>query len=69
MLVTIGISPDGFIGHSFGELCCAYIDGCMTAEQVMLMTYYRGVVLKMSKLKDGVMAAIGKSSPLHHYNQ
>ncbi len=63
-MVTLGVMPDGFIGHSFGELCCAYIDGCVTAKQAMLLAYHRAVALKMSKLKDGAMAAIGKSTKI-----
>jgi malonyl CoA-acyl carrier protein transacylase len=25
---AVGIEPDGFVGHSMGELGCSYMDGC-----------------------------------------
>jgi fatty acid synthase len=37
-----GISPDGIIGHSVGELVCAYADNCFTAKETLLAAYYRG---------------------------
>jgi len=30
-LTSVGIVPDNIIGHSVGELGCAYADGCFTA--------------------------------------
>ncbi|KOB69631.1 Uncharacterized protein OBRU01_16488, partial [Operophtera brumata] len=35
------------IGHSVGELGCAYADGCLTAEEMILSAYSRGLVSKM----------------------
>ena len=40
-----GISPDGIVGHSVGELGCAYADGSFTAKEVILAAYWRGEVL------------------------
>lgn len=37
-----GIEADGIIGHSVGELGCAYADNCFTAEETLLAAYYRG---------------------------
>jgi len=34
--------PDKIIGYSIGELGCAYADGCITAEQMILFAYSRG---------------------------
>lgn len=42
VLTAIGIKPDGMIGHSNGELCCAYADGAFTAEQTILAAFLRG---------------------------
>lgn len=42
VLRAIGVVPDGIIGHSVGELGCAYADGCMTAEQMILAAHARG---------------------------
>nr|XP_023020295.1 fatty acid synthase-like [Leptinotarsa decemlineata] len=56
---SLGIVPDGIIGHSVGELGCAYADGCMTAEQMILASYYRGMASIEATLITGMMAAIG----------
>lgn len=60
VLNTIGIHPDGIVGHSVGELGCAYADGTFTAEQAVLAAYWRGRCILESKLPPGAMAAIGK---------
>lgn len=45
-------------GHGVGELGCAYADGCLTQEQVILTAYFRGMVsLKASTIK-GAMADV-----------
>jgi fatty acid synthase len=62
VLSSIGIHPDGIVGHSVGELGCAYADGTFTAEQTVLAAYWRGLCILESKLPLGAMAAIGKST-------
>ncbi|KAH8037565.1 hypothetical protein HPB51_013512 [Rhipicephalus microplus] len=42
MLHAVGLRPDGIVGHSTGEMACAYADGCLTAEQTVLCAYWRG---------------------------
>lgn len=59
VLHALGIVPDNIIGHSVGELGCAYADGCLTAEQMILSAYYRGKASLNCKLITGMMAAIG----------
>ncbi|EZA57700.1 Fatty acid synthase [Ooceraea biroi] len=59
LLTSIGIVPDNIIGHSVGELGCAYADGCFTAEQMILSAYSRGLASIESELIFGSMAAIG----------
>lgn len=58
-LRAVGIVPDGIIGHSVGELGCAYADECLTAEQMILCSYSRGLASIETKLIKGMMAAIG----------
>jgi fatty acid synthase len=58
-LKQLGIEPDGIVGHSVGELGCAYADGCFTAEQMVLAAYYRGKCVVDGKLPPGAMAAVG----------
>lgn len=59
VLLSIGIKPDKMIGHSVGELGCAYADGCLTVEQMILSSYYRGRASVEAELIPGMMAAIG----------
>lgn len=61
ILKLLGLEPDYIIGHSVGELGCAYADGCFTAEQMILAAYYRGKVSTDKKQIKGAMAAIGLS--------
>jgi malonyl CoA-acyl carrier protein transacylase len=60
LLKSIGIEPDGVIGHSVGELGCAYADGTFNADQAILAAFWRGRSILESKLPQGSMAAVGK---------
>ncbi|CAO1315088.1 unnamed protein product [Diamesa serratosioi] len=59
ILRTLGMEPDHIIGHSVGELGCAYADGCFTAEEMILSSYSRGMASLETKTVFGSMAAIG----------
>ncbi|CAF4885198.1 unnamed protein product [Pieris macdunnoughi] len=59
ILHSIGIFPDKIIGHSVGELGCAYADGCFTAEEMILSAYSRGLVSVQTPFIRGSMAAVG----------
>uniref|UniRef100_A0A8D9DYQ6 Fatty acid synthase n=1 Tax=Cacopsylla melanoneura TaxID=428564 RepID=A0A8D9DYQ6_9HEMI len=59
ILFALGITPDGIVGHSVGELGCAYADGCFTAEQMILAAHARGRASIETDTIDGKMAAIG----------
>ena len=54
-----GLSPDGMVGHSVGELGCAYADGTLTAAQTIQAAYWRGRCIEEAGLKAGAMAATG----------
>jgi len=60
VLWTLSIKPDGIVGHSVGELACAYADGGLTAEETILMAYWRGRCVAEANLPAGGMAAIGE---------
>lgn len=60
VLRAVGIEADGIVGHSVGELGCSYMDGCFTAEQMVLSAYFRGRASLETKLIKGLMAAVGK---------
>ncbi|XP_025263530.1 fatty acid synthase-like, partial [Camponotus floridanus] len=46
------------MGHSIGELVCGYADGCLTAEETILLAYYVGLAFLKSKIISGLMAEI-----------
>ncbi|XP_054155200.1 fatty acid synthase-like [Oppia nitens] len=59
LLKELEIEPDGIVGHSVGELGCAYGDGVFTHEQMLLAAYWRGKCVEDAKLPKGLMAAVG----------
>ncbi|XP_046335907.1 fatty acid synthase-like [Haliotis rufescens] len=59
MLEQMGVVPDGLVGHSVGELGCAYADGSLTAEETLLAAYWRGRCIQEATLPPGGMAAVG----------
>lgn len=61
ILRHLDVPFDYCIGHSVGELGCAYADGCFTEKQMLLSAYARGVVSREVKVVEGAMAAVGLS--------
>lgn len=61
ILKSLGITPDGIIGHSVGEIACAYTDGCFTLEETLLTMYWRSRVLTSLDIPAGAMVAVGLS--------
>ena len=62
VMKAIDITPDGIIGHSFGEIACAYADGCLSTRDAMIVTYFRGAVTESDKkIPKGLMAVVGLS--------
>lgn len=59
LLKSVGIEPDVVVGHSVGELGCSYADGSFTAEQAMLVSFWRARSILEAGLPKGAMAAIG----------
>ena len=60
VLRTLGVAPDGIVGHSVGELACAYADGGLTAQETVLAAYWRGRCVSEANVPAGGMAAVGK---------
>lgn len=58
----MGLHPDGIIGHSVGEIGCAYADGCLTLEEAVMSSYARGVSSIEIETVKGMMAAVGTNS-------
>lgn len=61
ILCRLEIPFDYCIGHSVGELGCAYADGCFTEEQMLLSAHARGLVGREVQVLEGAMAAVGMS--------
>ena len=61
VMKAIDITPDGIIGHSFGEIACAYADGCLSTRDAMIVTYSRGMTENDKQIPKGLMAVVGLS--------
>ncbi|CAG2108072.1 unnamed protein product, partial [Medioppia subpectinata] len=66
VMKALDITPDGIIGHSFGEIkrrssiACAYADGCLDTREAMVVTSIRGIVTENTKnIPKGLMAVVG----------
>ena len=59
LLTALQVVPDFIIGHSVGELGCAYADGTLSLEETILAALSRGNAINEVKRKAGAMAAIG----------
>lgn len=59
ILKAIGLAPDFIVGHSVGELGCAYADNTLTAAEMILCAHARGMACKEAKVLNGKMAAVG----------
>ncbi|KAL6267253.1 hypothetical protein P5V15_000327 [Pogonomyrmex californicus] len=57
-LTSLGITADYIIGHSAGELGCAYADKCLTMEQTILSAYFIGMACTDKKIIHSSMAVI-----------
>lgn len=61
LLTSMGLTPDGIIGHSLGEVACGYADGCLSQEEAVLSAYWRGQCIKEANILPGAMVAVGLS--------
>ena len=59
---AVGLEPDGILGHSNGEVACAYADGCFNEEQAITVAYARSIIGDKSRELIGIgkMAAVGE---------
>jgi len=58
-LRSINIVPDKIIGHSVGEISCAYADKCFSQEEAIQCAYWRAIALQEGACVKGAMASIG----------
>lgn len=57
LLNLLGAKPAGIVGHSIGEISCAYADGLLNANETILLAYYMAKPIDEAKLHSGAMAA------------
>ncbi|KAJ1491969.1 acyl transferase domain-containing protein, partial [Baffinella frigidus] len=55
-----GLRPDGYLGHSVGEISAAWAAGCLTLEEATHAVYHRSHVMR--GLKGGAMLAVAVSA-------
>lgn len=60
---ALDIVPDGMVGHSLGELACAYCDGGMDRRKTLLSNYWRAKLSQdlCQEIGSGMMAVVGMS--------
>ena len=61
LLEELDISANGVIGHSFGELVCAYAQRCLTKEDTLLIAYWRAKSIEDNIQCNKPMINIGLS--------
>ncbi|XP_039304084.1 fatty acid synthase [Solenopsis invicta] len=60
VLTSLGITPSYIIGHSAGELSCAYADECLSIEQTILSAYFIGLACVEEKIIRSSMALVSQ---------
>ncbi|KAI0006809.1 hypothetical protein F4779DRAFT_595040 [Xylariaceae sp. FL0662B] len=57
LLAKWKIHPTAVLGHSSGEIAAAYAAGYITADQAIIIAYYRGYTVTRSSMVGAMMAA------------
>lgn len=57
LLTLLQVKPDGIVGHSIGEISCAYADGLLDAKETILLAYHLAKPIDDAKMHSGAMAA------------
>ncbi|KAF7193808.1 Highly reducing polyketide synthase FUM1, partial [Pseudocercospora fuligena] len=60
-LRSLNIEADAVTGHSSGEIAAAYAAGVLSAEEAILVAFFRGIMVHMQQT-PGAMAAVGMSA-------
>lgn len=58
VLRAAGVEPDGMIGHSVGEIGCAYADGALSLKEGIRVAYWRGRCIEDSPEAAGAMGVV-----------
>ncbi len=61
LLKSLGLTPDGILGHSLGEVACGYVNNnSLSLEQTIKCAYWRAKCVSEAGLPPGAMAAVGE---------
>ena len=58
LLTAAGVAIHTVVGHSSGEIACAFVAGYISAAQAIRIAYLRGVVSKAASAPDGSQGAM-----------
>jgi len=61
LLRLLEARPRGIVGHSIGEISCAYADGLLSAQDTILLAYYLAKPIDEARWHWGAMAAVSLS--------
>lgn len=64
LLAHLGVVPSAVVGHSSGEIACAYASGALSRHDCLKIAYYRGVVSQKAQTQNpgGGMMVVGLSA-------
>jgi len=57
-LTQTGLEPAGLVGHSIGELACAYADKALSHEETIMCAYRSGMIIEQANLPESSMARV-----------
>ncbi|KAG9509078.1 Fatty acid synthase, partial [Fragariocoptes setiger] len=63
LLDTLGVAPDGIVGHSIGEISCAYADGLLSAAETILLAFRLAKAIDDAGMHSGAMASASLTIP------
>ncbi|KAG9509813.1 Fatty acid synthase [Fragariocoptes setiger] len=62
LLTQLNVTPDGIIGHSVGEISCAYADGLLSEDETIQLAYQLGKCIDDEHLYNGSMVVCSMSA-------
>ncbi|CAG7718421.1 unnamed protein product [Allacma fusca] len=62
LLKSFKIYPTGIVGHSVGEIACAYSDGCSTRDETIKIAYAHAKACRIARSIPGAMVSVGLSA-------
>jgi len=57
-LTSVGLRSNGLVGHSIGELACAYADQALSHRETIMCAYHSGLAIDKANLPASGMAKV-----------